>query len=272
MARTEIRLVRNPPRLADADLSLRLARDEYQKRKDRLQLRMLQLQQAYFHQQRRGIVVLEGFDAAGKGSAIQRMTETLDPRGYKVWPIGAPGAAEQGKHYLYRFWERLPAPGSLAIFDRSWYGRVLVERVEGLVDKPVWKRAYDEINEFERLLVDDGVRIVKLFFTISKDEQGKRFAKRVQDPLKRWKLTAEDLRNRARWDDYEKAADDMLARTSTVAVPWTVIPANDKRFARVEALKVVAKALGDGIDLSTPLLDPKVRTMALELLGIPIPA
>jgi len=271
MARTKIELERHPPRLADADQGKHMARADYKQRLDALQLRMLELQQVYFHQQRRAIVVFEGFDAAGKGNAIQRLTENLDPRGYKVWPIGPPAAAEQAKHYLYRFWERLPAPGTLAVFDRSWYGRVLVERVEGLVPKASWQRAFDEINEFERLLTDDGVRIIKLFLAITREEQRERFAHRVQDPMKRWKLTAEDLRNRARWDDYEKAVDGMMAHTSTVAVPWTLIAANDKRHARIAVLERVTEVLSAGVDTSTPALDPEVRTMALELLGIPIP-
>ena len=159
----------------------------------KLQLEMLRIQQGVWHQKKRAIVVFEGFDAAGKGGAIQRLTEKLDPRGFQVHPIGPPNPGEQQKHWLYRFWKCLPATGTLAIFDRSWYGRVLVERVEHLIGKPQWKRAYHEIREFERMLTDDGIDLIKVFIAISKAEQLRRFEKRLEDPYKLWKLTMADI-------------------------------------------------------------------------------
>ncbi|MBI3452604.1 MAG: polyphosphate kinase, partial [Rhodospirillales bacterium] len=211
--------------------------------------------------------VVEGWDAAGKGGMIRRLVEPLDPRGVKVWSIGPPDAHEEGRHYLHRFWAKLPAPGTLAIFDRSWYGRVLVERVEGLADKRVWRRAYDEINAFEKMLTDDGVRIVKLFLHITRDEQLRRFAERLGNPYKRWKLTAADLRAHERWDDYVDAAHDMLDRTSTAHAPWTAIAGNQKWYGRVEALRCIVGALARGMKLKPPPIDPKLSKAALRQLA-----
>ena len=176
-----------------------------------LQLKMLRIQAAYRAQGRRAILAFEGSDAAGKGGTIRRMTALLDPRGLHVHAVGAPTPQEQGRHYLYRFWRDLPVPGHIAIFDRSWYGRVLVERVEGYCDEAAWARAYAEINAFEQQLVDDGAALVKVLLCISKGEQLERFADRLQSPVKRWKFTRDDLRNRKRWDDYVRAFDDMVA-------------------------------------------------------------
>jgi polyphosphate kinase 2 (PPK2 family) len=236
--------------------------DDYKKRLEKLQLRMLAIQQAYFHEKRRAIVVFEGWDAAGKGGAIRRVTEELDPRGVRVWPIGAPAAEEQGRHYLYRFWTRLPEPGTLAIFDRSWYGRVLVERVEDLIGKGAWKRAYDEINKFEKMLIDDGVRLVKIFLYITPEEQLRRFADRLRDPSKRWKLTDDDIRNRDRWDSYVEAAEDMFEETSKKRTPWTVIQADLKWVARVKALEAITETLAHGVNLTPPPIDAKIRRFA----------
>jgi polyphosphate kinase 2 (PPK2 family) len=242
--------------------------EEYERLLKPLQLEMLTVQQSYFRQKRRAIVVFEGPDAAGKGGAIKRMTERLDPRGLHVWPIGAPNSWERGKHHLFRFWQRLPDPGTFAIFDRSWYGRVLVERVEKLIPKPDWQRAYHEINEFEATLAADGVRLVKLVLWISKKEQRDRFRERLENPYKRWKLTPEDLRNRASWGKYERAFDDMLERTSTEAAPWHAIAANHKWYARVEVLKTVLKTLRRGVDIELPPLDPDVKKRAAKVLGL----
>lgn len=241
-------------------------RDDYERRLDKLQSKMLSIQQAYYHEKRRGVIVFEGWDAAGKGGTIRRLVERLDPRGVRVWPIGPPPADEQGRHYLYRFWARLPEPGTLVIFDRSWYGRVLVERVEGLAKGPEWERAYDEINAFERMLVDDGVGLVKVFMHITPDEQLRRFAERLANPYKRWKLTESDVRSHQRWNDYAAAAHDMFDRTSTKAAPWTAIHANTKWIARVQAIEAIADALGEGVDLRPPPIDPKVRRFAEETL------
>jgi polyphosphate kinase 2 (PPK2 family) len=232
------------PRLRHIDLSKTMPdKEAYEKALSSAQLRLLRLQQAHYHGKRRAIIVFEGWDASGKGGAIRRLTEKLDPRGVHVWPIAAPTADEQGRHYLYRFWSKLPAPQTWAIFDRSWYGRVLVERVEKLCKPSDWKRAYDEINEFEEMLVDDGVAIVKIFLHISKKEQLRRFDEREHNPYKRWKITKEDWRNRKKWDKYEKAIDDMFKKTSTRQAPWTPIAGERKWYARVSVCRNVAEAL-----------------------------
>ncbi len=254
--------------LAGVDLDRRLEDAEsYQRRLRKLQIALLEVEQIYRVEQRRGIIALEGWDAAGKGGAIQRLTEKLDPRWVRVWSIGRPSPEEQGRHYLWRFWQRLPPPGHIAIFDRSWYGRVLVERVEGFARREEWRRAYDEINSFEKMLVDDGVRLVKLFLHISDEEQLRRFHERITTPTKRWKMTAEDIRNRARRRDYLEALDEMFARTATAAAPWHVVAAEYKWFARVAVAKTVVRTLGRGIALGPPALDPEVAETAAKILG-----
>ena len=242
-------------------------RAEYQARLAELQVRMLSIQQAFFHGRRRGIVVVEGWDAAGKGGMIRRLTESLDQRSIRVWPIGPPEPNEQARHYLYRFWTRLPEPGTLAIFDRSWYGRVLVERVEKLTDAEAWKRGYDEINAFEHELIADGVKLVKIFLHITPDEQLRRYAERLSNPYKRWKLTTADLRSHKLWDRYVKAAEEMFVRTSTREVPWTAVAANHKWSARIASIDAIADGLSEGIDLAPPPIDEDLRRAALRLLG-----
>jgi AMP-polyphosphate phosphotransferase len=255
-------------RLDKLDLSARLKdKDEYEGRLEALQLKMLSIQQTYYHEGRRGIVAVEGWDAAGKGGMIRRLTEKLDPRGVKVWPIGPPEPSEQGRHYLYRFWTKLPEHGTIAIFDRSWYGRVLVERVDKLIDKDAWERAYGEINDFERMLVDDGVRLVKIFLHISPEEQLERFAARLKDPYKRWKLRQSDIDVHLKWDDYHEAIEDMFDRTSTKTAPWHAIPGNQKWYERVAALEEITDAFSRGIDLQPPPVDSKVKRAMLRLLG-----
>lgn len=172
--------------------------------------------------------MFEGWDAAGKGGAIKRITEKIDPRGFQVHPIAVPTPAEHLHHNLHRFWNRLPAHGQIALFDRSWYGRVLVERVEGFASDDEWLRAYDEINQFEKLLHNDGYLIHKFWFHISKDEQYKRFKEREEHYLKQWKITDEDWRNQEKWEEYEVAIDDMLNKTTTPHAPWTIIEGNDQ--------------------------------------------
>jgi len=189
------------------------------------------------------VVVFEGWDAGGKGGAIRRLTSALDVRDYEVISVGPPSDEARRYHYLWRFWRRLPAAGQLTIFDRSWYGRVLVERVEGFATSEQWKRAYDEIREFEAQLIEHGVVLVKLWLHITPEEQEQRFRERGQVPHKRWKLTAEDWRNRARWSEYEDAAHDMVRLTSTPSAPWTLVEANDKRFARIKVFRTVCAAL-----------------------------
>ena len=254
--------------LAELDLGRRLADEaSYRQKLGKLQIAMLELEQIYRVERRRGIIALEGWDAAGKSGAIQRLVEKLDPRWVDVWSVGRPTPEEQGRHYLWRFWQRLPLPGQIAIFDRTWYGRVLVERVEGLARPKEWRRAYDEINAFEKMLVDDGVRLVKLFLQISDKEQLRRFRERIETPTKHWKINAEDIRNRARRSDYLAALDDIFARTSTAAAPWHVVPAEYKWFARVAVAKTVVKALAKGLALGPPPLTREVVKAAEDMLS-----
>jgi polyphosphate kinase 2 (PPK2 family) len=208
-----------------------------------LQLQMLRIEQGLFFARKRAIIALEGFDASGKGGSIRRLTETLDPRGYKVYPIGPPLPEEQGRHWLYRFWTKLPVPGEISIFDRTWYGRVLVERVENLTPKKDWKRGYKEIREFEAMLTDDGIDVVKIFLAISKKEQLHRFRDRLTDPYKQWKLTDSDIRARKEWNLYVHAVDNLLTETDTKNCPWHLVAADNKDHARIEVLKIVTHRL-----------------------------
>ena len=189
------------------------------------------------------ILVFEGLDAAGKGGAIRRVTGALDARSYQVIPIAAPTDEERAHHYLWRFWRRLPRAGEVVIFDRSWYGRVLVERVEGFAPEQAWRRAYQEINDFEDNLVERGFLVEKFWLHIDREEQLRRFDEREQKPYKKYKITDEDYRNRQHWDDYVCAVEDMIAHTSTDVAPWHLIPANDKRFARIAVLETICDAL-----------------------------
>lgn len=216
---------------------------------------------------KRAIIVAEGWDAAGKGGAIQRLTAECDPRHYHVWPIGAPTPAELAHHYMWRFWTRLPPAGEVAIFDRSWYGRILVERVEGFATEAEWRRAYDEINEFEAQQTSDGTLIVKLFFHVTQKTQDKRLADRLADPWKRWKVTAEDFRNRARREDYITAMKDMFRETDTRWAPWTVIDGNDKKSARIAVLRAVIDALKAHVPADPPRMRPEMEQAAQEFLA-----
>ncbi len=257
-----------PPKLADADLSRKLPKGEYLEQLVGLQAQLALIQQAFLFHGLKGVIVFEGWDAAGKGGTIRRISQALDPRSFKVWPIGAPRNYYLNRHYLLRFWERLPPEGAISAFDRSWYGRVLVERIEKFTPEERWRAAYREINDFERMLVDDNTRIVKLFFHISPEEQMARFTERLRNPLKRWKLTYEDFRNREKWQDTEVAVDEMLARTSTDITPWHVIPANNKKYARVTAMKAVVEAFSKDVDLNPQHLDQKTLEAAGRLLDV----
>lgn len=212
---------------------------------EKLQHELLRIQQGIWHGKKRVILAFEGFDAAGKGGVIRRITESLDPRGVHVHAIGSPDATEQSKHYLARFWPKLPESGTIAIFDRTWYGRVLVERVEKLIPEKRWQAAFAEINAFEKLLTDDGIDVIKIFLGISKKEQLKRYEERLEDPYKQWKLTEDDIRNRKKWDDYVKATDEMFRKTSTPRARWRLIPADHKPTARHLIFKELIKDLGD---------------------------
>jgi polyphosphate kinase 2 (PPK2 family) len=225
------------------DLSVSLEGEKYVQELIRLQVALYGLAYQVYVQQRPVIIVFEGWDAAGKGGAIRRITEKIDPRGYVVYPIAAPKGDDATHHYLWRFWNRLPETGQIAIFDRSWYGRVMVERIEGFCIEAEWKRAYREINQFERQLVDFGTILFKFWIQISKDEQLARFESRSEDKLRSWKLTNEDWRNREKWDPYEEAVNEMLLKTSTVSAPWTVVEGNSKGYARVKVLKTLVDKL-----------------------------
>lgn len=231
-------------RLEQVDLSKRLANaKEYKTNLRKSQWRLLHLQNVLRQNKIATIMVMEGWDAAGKGGVIKRITEYLDPRGFKVWSIAAPEPHEQRYHYLHRFWRRIPRYGEITIFDRSWYGRVLVERIEGFANVHEWSRAYDEINEFERQLLNNDYMIIKFWLHISKDEQLKRFNRRLKDPLKRWKLTDEDWRNREKWERYEEAAEEMFAKTDRNDAPWCIIPSNNKKYARLETLRIIIECI-----------------------------
>lgn len=217
--------------------------DDYKPKIKDLQLRLLNLTRELAEAHRSLVVVFEGPDAAGKGGAIKRLAERLDPRLLRVHSVIKPTAEEYQHHYMWRFWNKLPPYGQTVIFDRSWYGRVLVERVEGFATEKQWKRAYEEINEFERTLADDGAIFVKFYLHISKDEQLFRFKRREADPYKHWKINDEDWRNRRKWDEHNNAAEDMFEKTSTEDAPWTVVAANYKWFARIRVLKTVVEVL-----------------------------
>ncbi len=207
------------------------------------QVRLRTQSMRLFNENQMALTVFEGWDAAGKGGSIKRVTETLDPRGFHVSTFAAPSGAEGRHHYLWRFWKSLPQSGQIAIFDRSHYGRLLVERVEGFCTEQEWRRAFHEINEFEWQLVNFGTVIVKFWMHIDQDEQLRRFKARELDPFRSYKLTEEDWRNRAKWEVYREAVEDMVEKTSTAWAPWTVVEANDKFFARVKVVQTLTKAL-----------------------------
>jgi polyphosphate kinase 2 (PPK2 family) len=208
-----------------------------------LQQKLYELQVRYWLEKRRAVIVFEGWDAAGKGGAIKRLTAMMDPRGYKVWPIAAPGEEERAHHYLWRFATRMPSRGTIAVFDRSWYGRVLVERVEGFCTVKEWQRAFDEINAFERMHTDDGVTVLKFFLHIDEDTQLARFKEREKDPIKNFKVGPDDWRNRKKWAEYMTAYQDAFDRTHRPDAPWHIVPANDKRAARLQVLQTAIDAL-----------------------------
>jgi len=238
---------------------------DYKASLDSLQERVSRLFVANLVHRRKAVIVCEGWDASGKGGAIQRLTAECDPRAYQVWPIAAPTEEDKAHHYLWRFWRRLPAAGEVAIFDRSWYGRVLVERVEGFASETEWRRAYDEINEFEAQLAADGCTLVKLFFHITPKTQDARLRARLDHPWKRWKVNEEDLRNRGRRKDYAEPIKDMFEHTDMRWAPWTVIDGNDKKSARIAALTRVADALAAALPSDPPPIRPEMEQLARQL-------
>ncbi|MEW5867672.1 MAG: hypothetical protein AB1894_00225 [Chloroflexota bacterium] len=229
--------------LSTVDTTLTMDQDEYEKQLIKYQVALYKLAYQVYVQQRPIVIVFEGWDAAGKGGAIRRITEKIDPRGFVVYPIAAPKGDDATHHYLWRFWRRLPETGQIAIFDRSWYGRVMVERIEGFCSEAEWKRAYREINYFERQLVDYGTILFKFWLHIDKEEQLRRFESRSDDRLRSWKLTDEDWRNREKWDLYEEAVNEMLLKTSTITAPWTVVEGNSKLYARTKILRTIVEKL-----------------------------
>ena len=231
------------------------------------QRRLERIQVAHIVHRRRSVILFEGWDAAGKGGIIKRLTAEWDPRWFEVHPVGAPTEAERDRHFLWRFWLRLPASRTIAVFDRSWYGRVLVERVEGFASEAEWRRGYDEINEFEAQLADSGTHLVKLFVHVTQEEQDRQLAERLDDPWKRWKTGAEDYRNRARRADYLAALADMFAQTDTRWAPWTVIDGNDRKAARIAALTAIAERLEALVSMDMPDADPEVVALAEAAFG-----
>lgn len=244
------------------------APEDHEARLRAVQLRLYALQIACRRAGRPGLILVEGWDAAGKGGLIKRFTAELDPRFFEVVPIAAPSADEKAEHWLQRFWRWLPARGDWTIFDRSWYGRVLVERVEGFASADAWGRAYDEILATERMLAAAGMVIVKLFLHISQEEQDRRFRDRLETPWKRWKMGPEDFRNRRQRVAYEAAIEEMLERTDIAVAPWHLVGANSKAHARLAGLSHVVGRLEAGLDLAPPRLDPALRALAERELGV----
>ena len=229
--------------LSKADLSLKYSREEYEEKLDKLQKKIEKLHGELYRRRIPVVLGFEGWDAGGKGGAIKRLTAKMDARGYAVNPTASPNDIEKAHHYLWRFWRAMPKAGHVAIFDRTWYGRVMVERIEGFCTKEEWQRAYKEINDMEKDLYDAGAVVIKFWMHIDKDEQERRFRERQENPEKQWKITDEDWRNREKWDQYEDAVNQMLLRTSTDYAPWVVVEGNDKYYARVKVLKTVVDAI-----------------------------
>jgi AMP-polyphosphate phosphotransferase len=229
--------------LSMLDLSQQMPRKEYRRELKKWQARLNALSREAFRKRVPTVLVFEGADAAGKGGAIRRVTATLDARRYEVVPIAAPSDEEQARHYLWRFWRHLPRAGYWTLFDRSWYGRVLVERVEGFATEAEWRRAYEEIRDFEQLLAEHGTVLVKFWLHIDLDEQARRFAQREKVAYKQYKITEEDYRNRAKWPQYETAVHDMVQQTSAPQASWTLVEANDKYFARIKVLRTICESL-----------------------------
>lgn len=236
------------PLLDEVALNQEMSRKEYKKQLKFYQKKLRKLHNQIYRWKIPVILAYEGWDAAGKGGNIKRITSALDPRGYKVIPVAAPKPYELARHYLWRFWQNLPKRGHIVIFDRTWYGRVMVERLESFCTESDWKRAYTEMNEFEQQLTDWGAIVLKFWIQIDKDTQLKRFEERQNTPEKQWKITDEDWRNREKWDEYEQAVNEMLQKTSTSYAPWHIIESNCKYYARIKALRILTEALENAID------------------------
>lgn len=235
--------LKSMPLLSETVLDKEMDINEYRRELAKCQKKLAKLHNELYRKKIPVVIAYEGWDAAGKGGNIKRIAGALDPRGYDVHPIASPEPHEKSRHYLWRFWTRLPKTGHIAIFDRTWYGRVMVERLEGFCSRNDWQRAYNEINEFERELKDWGAVIIKFWVQIDKDTQLERFRDRENTPEKRWKITDEDWRNREKWDLYEDAVDEMIQKTSTDFAPWYILESNNKYYARIKALKIVIREL-----------------------------
>jgi polyphosphate kinase 2 (PPK2 family) len=228
----------------------------------KVQKRLSHIHFAHIVHRRRAAIVFEGWDAAGKGGIIKRLTAEWDPRYFEVWPISAPTEEEKAHHFLWRFWRRLPPVHNISVFDRSWYGRVLVERVEGFATKDEWKRGYDEINGFEAQQAATGTTLVKVFVHVTQKEQDKRLKDRLEHPWKRWKTEPDDYRNRARRADYLDAMHEMFKRTNTDVAPWIVIDGNCKKSGRIAALTAIADRLEKFVPMDPPAVNPEVMAAA----------
>lgn len=236
------------PKLSEVKLDgKKLSPNEYDKELKKCQKELAKLHGKIYKHKIPVVLAFEGWDAAGKGGAIKRVGSALDPRGYVAVPVAAPDAREKNRHYLWRFWENLPKTGHITIFDRSWYGRVMVERLEKFTPEERCEMAYREINEFEKELSDCGVIVMKFWMQIDKDEQLRRFTERQNTPAKQWKITDEDWRNREKWDLYEPAIDEMIAKTSTETAPWNIIEGNDKKYARIKVMKLIIERLNKAL-------------------------
>ncbi len=236
--------LRKTPLLSEVSLSDKVLTDEeYKTELDSLQKELSSLHNEIYRKKIPVIIAYEGWDAAGKGGNIKRIAAALDPRGYEVQPIASPEPHEKARHFLWRFWTRLPKDGHIAIFDRTWYGRVMVERLEGFCSENDWQRAYNEMNEFEKELADWGAVVIKFWVQIDNETQLARFTDRQNTPEKQWKITDEDWRNREKWDQYEEAVNEMLQKTNTTFAPWYILESNDKKYARIKALRIVVESL-----------------------------
>ena len=236
------------PKLSQVPLDQEMTKEEYKVRLKELQKKLGKLHNKIYRKRIPVIIAYEGWDAAGKGGNIKRLASALDARGFEVHPIASPEPHEKARHYLWRFYHRLPKDGHFAIFDRTWYGRVMVERLEGFCSENDWKRAYNEINEFEKELSDWGAIVIKFWVHIDKDMQLARFTERQNTPEKQWKITEEDWRNREKWEEYEKAVDEMIAKTSTENAPWYIIQSNNKYYARIQAIQILIDEIEKRLD------------------------
>ena len=240
---------------------------DYAKALKKLQKRLAKLQALHIVHDCKTMIIFQGWDAAGKGGAIKRMSAFWDPRYYEVYPISAPTQEEKEKHFLWRFWNKLPRSKEIIVLDRSYYGRVLVERVEGYASESEWRRGYDEINEFEAQQIDIGTKIIKIFIHVSQEAQDKRLKERLEDPSKRWKITKDDFRNRSKREEYAQAMEEMFINNDTRWAPWKIIDGNDKKAARLAILEYVADQLEVHVPTDFPEVDEELSQMATEAFG-----